>query len=230
MDYKTEFERYKRYYLSLEGSVKKPEYRSYTSAIFSFLAISLFSWYAILPTLRTILFLRREINDNKKVNQQMEEKIAALIEVQELYQSIEPKLPILSEALPQSPEAVSLVSQLKNLATISEASLSSVHVGSFMVDSLEKAPLNETDENSTKTVEKSPKSPSALSKKSQNTLTLSLSISGSYSAIESYLTGLIHMRRIVTIQSLKIVPKEQDEIGNAPLKLALQLVTYYTGK
>ncbi|MBI4065150.1 type 4a pilus biogenesis protein PilO [Candidatus Gottesmanbacteria bacterium] len=228
MDYKSEFERYKRYYLSLETSVKKPAYRSYTAAIFSFLAISLFSWYAILPTLRTILYLRREISDDKKVSAQMEEKISALIEAQEVYQSISPRLPVLLEALPESPEAVSLVSQLKNLATFSEASLSGVQVGSYMLNSLEKEPINETSEVTTKTVEKTPKSTAITPKQPQHTLSVSLSLSGSYKSIESYVTGLMNMRRIVTIESIKIEPKTEGERSDAPLKLALRLVTYYT--
>lgn len=206
MSYRSEFERYKRYYLSLEDIAKKPMYRSYTAAIFSFLAISLFAWYAILPTLRTILFLRREIVDSEKVNKQMEEKIVSLIEAQETYQAVEPKLTLLSQALPDTPEAVSLVSQLRNLTVISQASVSSIQAGSHAVTKPKSKKDNE-----------------------QNTLTVSIILAGPYESLQSFLSGLALLRRTVTIESMKLNPTQATD-GNTSLQLVVNLITYYTGK
>ena len=74
-DYKKEYDRYKRYYLSMEPVLTKPVNQAYTAIIFSFLAVSLFGWYAIRPTVQTIVTLKREIADKTVLNKQMEDKI-----------------------------------------------------------------------------------------------------------------------------------------------------------
>src|SRR5437762_11759734 len=99
-NYKTEYEKYRRYYQSLTPNLDKPENRAYTAIIFSFLVVSLFGWYAIRPTMQTIFTLKREIADNTEINIQMENKISALIEAQAGYQEVEPKIPIVNQALP----------------------------------------------------------------------------------------------------------------------------------
>ena len=85
-NYKTEIQRYRKYYHSLEPVLAKPRSKAYTTIVFSFLAVSLFGWYAIMPTIQTILFLQREIKDKTQLSTQMEDKIAALIEAQSYYQ------------------------------------------------------------------------------------------------------------------------------------------------
>lgn len=226
MNYKTEFERYKRYYLSLESAAKKPAYHSYTAAIFSFLAISLFGWYAILPTMRTILFLRREIVDNTKVNKQMDEKIAALIEAQEAYERVEPKLSLLSDALPKTANALPLVSELQYLARDTESSISSVQVSSHTIQPTDPKPENIS---STKTNTNTIKSLSKNTKAETEPLPVSLTVTGSYPSIDAFLQGITTLRRIVTIESIKIEPSQTGSVGSL-LQLVLQLTTYYTGK
>jgi len=91
--------------------MKKPKMRASTTAVFSFLAISLFTWYAIRPTAQTIIFLRREISDKTALNEQMENKITALIESQDTYEKIKERLPIVQQALPPNPDGVILERQ-----------------------------------------------------------------------------------------------------------------------
>src|SRR3972149_7715954 len=116
-NYRTELHRYRRYYQSIENITKRPNTHFYTTTIFSFLAVSLFGWYAIRPTIQTILFLQREIRDKTELNKKMEDKIAALIEAQAYYQEVEPLLPVLDESLPSQPDAIPLIMQLRNLAS-----------------------------------------------------------------------------------------------------------------
>jgi len=97
-NYKQEYQRYKKYYLNLVPLLQQPVSRAYTTIIFSFLAISLFGWYAIRPTMQTIFELKREIADKTDLNQKMEEKISALIEAQAVYQDIETKIPVVTKS------------------------------------------------------------------------------------------------------------------------------------
>ena len=122
-----------RYYQRLQPIMKKPKARATTTAVFSFLAISLFVLYAIRPTAQTIIFLRREISDKTALNQKMEDKITALIEAQTNYESIQDKVPLVDEALPQNPDAIILARQLRNLANISGASISAMNMSSLPI-------------------------------------------------------------------------------------------------
>ena len=143
-NYKTELHRYKRYYQSLEGVAAKPKTRAYTTAIFSFLAISLFGWYAIRPTIQTILYLQKEIEDNKLVSAQMEEKIGKLIEAHATYQSVEDDIPYLTQAIPPAPEALTALGQIRNIAIIRGASISAITSSSAPLLSNEQTSPNKS--------------------------------------------------------------------------------------
>ena len=212
-DYKTQYERYKKYYQSLEQTIQKPKHHVYSATVFSFLAVSLFGWYAIRPTVQTILYLRREIKDNEVVNQKLEEKISALVEAQANYQNVEPQLPVVNQTLPQNPNVIALIVQLRNLAIISGASLSGVQVPTV--------PILGQDATS-----------SALTTVKQAKLTdfpLSVTVSGLFPNIQSYLQGLISMRRIIAIDSFSVSKSKElsGTTGSNMLQLTLKLKGYY---
>jgi hypothetical protein len=220
-NYKTEIGRYRRYYQSLEPILKKTSSRAYTSVIFSFLAVSLFGWYAIRPTIQTILYLKREIKDNTVISKQMEDKISALIEAQAYYQEIEPILPSVDQAIPANPDAVPLFIQLRNLASASGVLLTSLQPASV--------PLLGQDPHKSNTP---PTSPLVSSK--QQTYDLTVSVQGSFSNIRAYLDGLITMKRVVTITGMMVIPVHEEKIGSSSatltgntVQLALRLKTYY---
>ncbi|MBI5449231.1 type 4a pilus biogenesis protein PilO [Candidatus Gottesmanbacteria bacterium] len=204
---------YRRYYQRLEEFTQKPNNRMYTTTIFSFLAISLFGWYAIRPTVQTILFLQREIKDNQVVSKKMEEKISALVEAQATYQKIKPQIPLASSALPQSPEVLSLVSQLRNLANATNASLSAVQIPTV--------PLLGQDASQSAV-------PSRVSA-GVGDFSITVTAVGPYTAVSEFLKGLISMRRILSIELMSLIPSRDGKstLGNANIQLTLKLRTYY---
>lgn len=207
-NYKTEIDRYKRYYQNVEPALAKPANKAYTAIIFSFLAVSLFGWYAIRPTMQTIFSLKRETTDKIDINKKMEDKISALIEAQAVYQEVESKIPIINQAIPTNSDAVSLMNQLRSLA-----SESSVSVIAAMLPPL---PL---------THEQSPTNTSAPLKLADFTVTMS--ISGTYANIKNFLTGILNMRRIIEISSMTFSPQRRgfDTIQNESTESAEPAVT-----
>lgn len=218
-NYKTEMHRYKRYYQSIEKVANKPVTRAYTTAIFSFLAISLFGWYAIRPTIQTILYLQKEIEDNRLVNAQMEEKIGKLIEAHATYQSIEPDLPYLSQALPLSSEVLSALGQVRNIALIRGASISAITSTSAPLLSKEQVAPN-----------KSAAPKGILNRKVKSTL-LSVVIVGTYDMLQGIIEDILSMRRIITIDAISFTPNREAEgqllFGSIPLKLVMRLNAHY---
>lgn len=208
---KPEFHRFRRYYQRLGPFLTKQKNSQATAAIFSLLAVSLFGWYAIRPTAQTILFLRREIADKTVVNQKMEEKITNLIEAQTAYETVSDKLSLVSEAIPETPEAVELATQLRNLAVLSGASISAIQVQSVPIGAY-ATPSASTQEH----------------KKEGPTFTVTAVLDGPYAAISSFLDGTVALRRITTINLVSLTPDRGEGALGAPIiNLVLKLTAYY---
>ncbi len=219
-NYKTELKEYRKYYQSIEPIFTKPSGRGYTTVIFSFLAVSLFGWYAIRPTIQTILYLRREIADKTELNKEMEDKISALIEAQAYYQQIEPLLPVVDQALPSQPDAVPLFIQLRNAASASGVLLSSLQtpVIPLLSNSVQKGQATGPP----------PTQPNYL---------LTIQVRGPYDGVKTFITNVGSLRRIVTIDSVAIAPADSSLVSSQSaqpssrlLQATLQLKTYYLMK
>lgn len=182
--------RYRRYYQSLEPMLEKPKTRLYSTIIFFFMVISLFGWYAIRPTINTILYLQREIADKTEVNKKMDDKINALIQAQTAIEAVEAKLPLLDEAIPREPNVFPYIIRLRDLAKETGATISATQVSS------------------------SPIAPDVLpgSKKptvsKPTSLGISFTVSGTYISVKQFLDGLSQLRRLGSIDSLSIEPGE----------------------
>lgn len=200
---------YRRYYREIEKAAQKPATRTYTAAIFSFLAASLFLWYAILPTMRTVVFLRREIADKTIVRQKMEDKITSLIEAQAKFDEIQDSLPLINQAIPSLPEAVEVSVQLRNLAAVSQASISALAVSSISLLG-----------------QQATQSATATSPNATHEFPLAITVNGSYSALSAFLDGLLLMRRIVAIDAMGISTSTVSDVVG-PLQVTLQLRSFY---
>ncbi len=216
-NYKTEVQRYRKYYQSLEPILSKPKSRAYTTIVFSFLAISLFGWYAIRPTIQTIIVLKREISDKIEINKKMEDKITALIEAQANYQEVESLLPAVDQALPIIPDAVPLLIQLRNLASMSGTLITTVQLPSVPLTGQEPGPgTGKTPANKHQLYD------------------VAIAVQGSYQNIRTFLEGITSMRRIVSVDSVTVTPISAGFVGTESaipssrlLQLALKLKAYY---
>lgn len=202
-----------RYYQKLSPVLKKPKMRASTTAVFSFLAISLFAWYAIRPTAQTIIFLRREIADKTVLNEQMENKITALIEAQATYETIKDRLPIIEQALPNNPDGIILARQLRNLAVVSGASISAIQIPSLPILGQEATP-----------------GAKLAQQKPMDQFPVSLVISGSYVSLKQFMDGLLTLRRITGIDAITIKPALRQGLAGDALQLTIRLQSYYLTK
>ncbi|OGG01362.1 hypothetical protein A2Z33_02325 [Candidatus Gottesmanbacteria bacterium RBG_16_52_11] len=206
------YQKFRRYYRSIEPVFDRPRTRVYTAIIFSFLAISLFGWYAIRPTIQTILHLQREIEDKSKLNAQMEQKIADLIEVQSAYELAKPLLYLVTEAVPVNSEPLNAVTQVRNLVATTEATMSSIQVAAVPLVSSPSAKPRQT------------------AAEDKNEFPATAMLSGNYESIEQFLKGILTMRRIISIQHISLHPDEQssDQTDTGiPVQLTVQMRAYY---
>lgn len=205
--------KFRKYFTALEPFIDKPKNRVYTAAVFSFLAISLFGWYAIRPTVKTILFLQKEIAEKTEINKKMENKIADLIEAQIKYQEIQNDLVQIEEAIPKSPESIDLALQLRNLVATTNASISAYSLGSEL-------PLVNTPDQIKKP---------AINKDNHNNVPVSLTVNGEYPTLEETLNKFNQLKRIVTVNSVSLAPSKKSTslLGENLLQLVMQIQSYY---
>lgn len=196
-NYKQEYERYKKYYLSLEPVFNKPSNQAYTMVIFSFLAISLFGWYAVRPTMQTIFTLKREISDRTDIDKKMEDKISALIEAQAAYENIQNDIPVLSQALPMSPEPIRAVAQIRALASDSGVAITGLSVPSVLLQ-------NEPTKSKLPSVGK------------VNSIPVTLAVAGVYADIKKFLLGITNLRRITQIVGMSFTPRKEALAAATP--------------
>lgn len=220
--------RYKKYFQKIQEVSEKTQAKEYSTAIFSLLVVSLFSWYAIRPTIQTILTLQKEIEDNKIISQQMEEKIGKLIEVQSIYDSVSDRIPLLEEALPSDSEAIDVVRQLRNLANQSGASVSGISFSAVPVVSSEpQAPAEQAIQTN------KPQSLKPVKEGKIVDIPVVVTLSGSFDSIRSFLASTVNMRRILTIISYNIIPDQEATnvvAGEIPLRIVLQINAHYLTK
>jgi len=203
--------KYRKYFKSLEPIFENPETKNYSTVIFFFLVLSVFGWYAIRPTLQTILYLNREIKDKKEVTKKMDEKINALIEANVALESIQKDTPLLDEAIPLSPNVFSLVKQIRTIADTTTASLSAIQITNVAL--------------ATTTAQLAAKKTTT-----EQTFPISLTANGSFSQLSAFLDNLINMRRIVSIDGFTISPMTSEEgtkSAQTPLEMTLKFTTYY---
>jgi len=208
---------YKKYSQSVMPFIENQKTKSYSTVIFFFLVLSMFSWYAIRPTVQTILYLQREIKDKTEVNKKMDEKIAALIEANSAYENAQTLLPALSETIPSTPEALDLVSQMQRLGGEKNVTISSLQMNNVPLTTASVSGVSKTNQ-------------------SQTELPILFTIEGLYPSTVEFLKELITMRRLVTIQSIILSPARQitssspDPAKSSMIKVLVNLLGYYETK
>jgi Tfp pilus assembly protein PilO len=204
---------FRRYAKTIEPLIKKPQNRVYTTTILSFLVVSLFLWYAIRPTVRTILSLRREIADNVKISKSMEEKISMLVQAQAIYQKEIDRLPLVSQAVPNTSTPLQALTTIRDLALQSGATVSGIQLTTARL----------TNPVAT--------SGASLTNPKPEKTTFSITIDGQYENIKTFLDTVVNLRRIITINSIIVEPLKKNQtdtlVVNPQLRLAVELTIYH---
>ncbi|OGH09741.1 MAG: hypothetical protein A2152_03975 [Candidatus Levybacteria bacterium RBG_16_35_6] len=173
----------KNKYLKLFPDFKEEKTRKITYITLTLIALSFFGLFAISPTVSTISKLNKELKDNKFVDSELQRKINNLSILQEKYNTLQPDLKSIYQAVPTSPDAALLVAQIQSLAKDSGIKLNTIQV--FSVDS-----------------------DSGL--KQHSAFNFSLSANGDFNQISNFITSLNSMRRI-TVQNIISITKQSGK-------------------
>jgi Tfp pilus assembly protein PilO len=191
--------------LKLLPSVQQENLRIVTTLILTFGAMSFFGIFAINPTLSTIVTLQKQLADSEAVHEELKTKIAALSSLQQQYTNLQEQLPVVYEAVPQSPDAPLLTAQILGLAKQQNINIVSLNTAAMT--------LKETGDIQTATPTASPQDqpdPQPIASNDPS-FSFSLQAQGSYENLIAFAKSLSQLSRIITVESLALNTTSERE-------------------
>lgn len=120
---------YSRYFTYIKPISKMPIIRNYGAMIFTLLTISVLTFFAIRPTVQTILVLQKQLEDEEQILQKVNEKAKNLSLGQQNYDALDDNIKEkIMTAIPDSLSLKSAVSSLEQTARQYEASISALQI------------------------------------------------------------------------------------------------------
>lgn len=134
---------YRKYIQSIATLYQeRSDLRAFTEILLSVLTITMFTLFAIRPTLVTIAGLNTDIRTKNETIAQLDQKIESLVAAQALYEEKRTTIALLASAIPSLPEPEVAIRQIESIASQTGLQLSGIAVGT--VD-LTKAASEETE-------------------------------------------------------------------------------------
>jgi len=197
---------YRLYYKRFQLWTERPATKISGLVSLTFLTIAFFGLLAILPTLKTIGGLKKEVEDSQNVNSQLAKKILALQTAEDNYAKITPNLSLLNNVLPEKDDFEKLSWQIQWLAQQSGVVLSSGTFGGFVL------------------VGKEPTASKDVTK-----LNLDIAVAGNYQQIKTFIKRLTAFNRLITIEEVTVNSKTAKQTKNLTANLRLTAYSLLTG-
>lgn len=192
---------YSRYYVYIKPALKNRYVKTYSSLVFSLIAITFFSLFAIRPTFKTIIALQKDIEQQTKVLDQIKLKSKNLEKAINNYHSIPPDIKVAIDTLvPSKPIVSDLIKSISDIAKINEASISGLQFQPFEVENPSKPMLNENE---------------------VKEINLTFNLQGDYFGLTKTLNDLNNSKFIFLIDSVNLTKSESGMI------MSIQMRTYY---
>lgn len=114
-----------RYYTYIRPSLRSKFVKAYSPLIFSLITIIIFSFYAIRPTVTTILSLQKSIDGQTSILNRLQEKVRDLTQGKQNYENLNADVKIkLNNLVPDNPALAQLINSISYIEQESEASIS----------------------------------------------------------------------------------------------------------
>lgn len=208
-DFQSTFRRYGRFYQSSRQYMQRKEVLVSTNVILTLFTVSFFAAFAIRPTALTISRLWREIQDKTTVRQQLENKITELGEAQTALSTLTQELGQLDRAVPAGVDFTRLVRVVEYVAVKHGVLLTSSRFSQITLYA--------------------DRSQASASAEAGQLLThpFSLTVSGSFSSLRSFIEELERLDRLITIRSITLrQARAQDQAGLFDLQMSIESSAY----
>lgn len=193
---------FNRYYTYIRPLARNKVFRSYATTIFNLIAIAIFAFYAIRPTVTTIVSLEKGINEQNTVLEAVTKKRDDLAKGRANFENLDQDTrDKLNTLIPNEPDLPLLSAILSSLIEQNQATVSGIQFQS--VDLI--PPSN--------TLNKNPEISST---------DFSFSIQGQFDQINAILTEIKKMPRLINIKSLSI-----NKLSSGSILVVVNANTFY---
>lgn len=126
---KSQSQIYSRYFTYIKPLTRLPIVKTYGTKIFTLIVMSIFIFYAIKPTVETILVLQKKLDDSTQVLEKINQKTNNLSKAQQNYANLDPNIKSKIEAaIPDTVGLKSVIQTLEQTAKVHEASVSALQI------------------------------------------------------------------------------------------------------
>jgi len=197
--------KYSRYYTYIKPVLKNKFVKTYSSIVFSIITITIFSLYAIRPTVSTIVSLQKSINEQQDILDKLIKKRQDLAEGRKNYQSIDDEIhDRLLNLVPDYTSLPNLMRDITSVTQINQASLSALQIEPLDLDG----------------------PPDQLNNKAAiKEIPFSMSLQGSYPLLSKVLDSFTKTNRIIDLISINF-NKPADASSNV-INMTLSGKSYY---
>lgn len=180
-------------YIKLFPSFKPKNLAAYTTIILTLLTMAFFIVFAIKPTIATIVQLKKQIKDSQFLDNTLKTKIASLITLKDAYATLGSGVDTVSAAIPKTPAAAYFLGQIQTVISQTNTQITTLQVATV------------------------PLTKDSILKKQVTSFSFSLSISGPYQSVLSFIEALGTANRLVSYDSISIT-KEANGIVTAQIE------------
>lgn len=125
---------YSRYFTYIKPITKLPIIKNYGSTIFTLVTMSMLIFFAIKPTVETILVLQKKLADENEVLKKITQKVDNLSLGKNNYDNLDQNIKQkISDAIPDTASLKSVIQTLEQTAKIHEASVSALQIKPLII-------------------------------------------------------------------------------------------------
>lgn len=183
---------YDKYYKQVLPYLKQEKNQKYLFIILTLSVSIIFALFAINPTLSTIASLRKEVDQNKFVNEKLTQKVNNLSSLSTSYLAIEDDIIFLMDAVPTSAMAPLLVAQIQSLGNEHSVVFSNIEIN----------PINLNIDKAT----------------SSSELSFELTGKSSYDNYNAFSSDLVNMQRVVVVDAISLSQDDESDDLNLNIK------------
>ncbi len=176
--------KFSRYYTYIKPIARNKFVRSYATTIFNLIAISIFAFYAIRPTVITILALHKSLDEQKSILTSVVSKRNSLAQGRTNLENLDPDVKTkLQNLIPAEPDLPVISAILGSLVAKYEATIAGIQFQPVTLDPLVLTPNKD-----------------AVISEAE----FSMSVQGTYSQLSGILESLKKLERLINIKTVSM--------------------------
>lgn len=173
-----------RYFTYIEPVLRSPVIKTYGTTIFTIFALIIFIFFAIKPTVETILVLQKKLSNSQEVYRKITEKSENLTQARKNYQSLDTNAKAkIQSSIPNKTDLKTLIQSLEAVALLNQASISAIQIQPLTLS---------TEDNQN------------FKHRELSEIAFTLNLEGNYDNLLSFVKQLKTTNRLITIENLAI--------------------------